>query len=394
MKNKRILTLVLALALALSVAFVFASCGKDCTEHVDANSDLKCDECGAAISAPCSHLDENGDFKCDKCSVAVEHNCTTHTDGNDNGRCDLCGSDMEAASVDVTVTLKDQDNNAIAGALIKFSQDGTLAFSGTTDENGTAVVTVDLGTYSVVADIETLPAGYLAYTKQLEVTADAAHYLALEAYNNNPNGTAERPYPLGNTDETDTTVTISANTTYNYIVWHPSNRTITFTAEGIKVVYNSTEYTPDENGKITFRLTETGNNEQSKFTITNTTAAELEIGVSFVSPLGSQSNPIVITELGTPITANTAAENQVHYTFTVTETGTFTVTADSGDKNIIVSCHNGDFVYSNEYMNPEATTATIDVVEGYTVVITVSSVEAAQVVFTPTFAAASTDEAE
>ena len=40
---------LLALLLAVVMLFTFAACSKPCTEHVDADNDLKCDECGTAV---------------------------------------------------------------------------------------------------------------------------------------------------------------------------------------------------------------------------------------------------------------------------------------------------------------------------------------------------------
>jgi hypothetical protein len=48
--KKRIILLILAFALVFSLA----SCGGDteCTEHTDANTDGKCDTCGAEVEIP------------------------------------------------------------------------------------------------------------------------------------------------------------------------------------------------------------------------------------------------------------------------------------------------------------------------------------------------------
>ena len=67
-KFTRILALVLALVM---VCVALASCGGEKTcEHVDADHDLKCDNCGADV--PCTeHKDEDGDKKCDYCGKEV-----------------------------------------------------------------------------------------------------------------------------------------------------------------------------------------------------------------------------------------------------------------------------------------------------------------------------------
>ena len=75
---------ILILLLSLTLVFAFVSCGgsednppaPECTEHVDANTDGKCDTCGATVEIPApectEHTDANTDGKCDKCGAAVE----------------------------------------------------------------------------------------------------------------------------------------------------------------------------------------------------------------------------------------------------------------------------------------------------------------------------------
>ena len=71
--KKRIFCLLLAVLMLVGAAGVFTSCGDDpgkkdpCTQHVDANKDNKCDECGETMTAKCTHEDADEDGKCDKC---------------------------------------------------------------------------------------------------------------------------------------------------------------------------------------------------------------------------------------------------------------------------------------------------------------------------------------
>lgn len=52
--------------------------GPTCTEHVDANEDRKCDNCGADIEDPVTppecteHVDDNGDYLCDNCNAELD----------------------------------------------------------------------------------------------------------------------------------------------------------------------------------------------------------------------------------------------------------------------------------------------------------------------------------
>lgn len=74
MRIKRISLIFLSLALILTLGFVLVSCGDAaCTEHVDSDSDDKCDTCGEPITptACTEHKDENGDGKCDSCNTRM-----------------------------------------------------------------------------------------------------------------------------------------------------------------------------------------------------------------------------------------------------------------------------------------------------------------------------------
>ena len=74
-----------------------------CTEHVDADSDGKCDVCGADMPTtepeePCDHVDADSDGKCDVCGADMpttepEEPCD-HVDADSDGKCDVCGADM------------------------------------------------------------------------------------------------------------------------------------------------------------------------------------------------------------------------------------------------------------------------------------------------------------
>jgi hypothetical protein len=70
---KKFLALLLATIMVVSV-FALAACDNNapCT-HVDANTDYKCDSCGATMNKPaCTHEDADKNGKCDKCDAEVE----------------------------------------------------------------------------------------------------------------------------------------------------------------------------------------------------------------------------------------------------------------------------------------------------------------------------------
>ena len=57
--------------------------GDTCTEHVDADSDGKCDKCGADVSTGGDQGGTGGDEE-----------CKDHVDANNDGKCDKCGADV------------------------------------------------------------------------------------------------------------------------------------------------------------------------------------------------------------------------------------------------------------------------------------------------------------
>lgn len=102
MKRKVSIALALMLVLCMICSlFAFVGCDDECTQHVDADGDGLCDNCGAEMpKEPCTeHVDANNDGKCDVCGADMpkdpeptpdpdEHE---HVDANDDGKCDVCG---------------------------------------------------------------------------------------------------------------------------------------------------------------------------------------------------------------------------------------------------------------------------------------------------------------
>lgn len=100
---KRKVSVILALALVLCMIcsmFAFVACDEECTEHVDADGDGICDNCGETMpEEECTqHVDADGDGKCDNCGTAMPDDggdeCTEHVDSDGDGKCDNCGESV------------------------------------------------------------------------------------------------------------------------------------------------------------------------------------------------------------------------------------------------------------------------------------------------------------
>ena len=97
--KKRIVCLFLAVLMVLGSVSLLASCGEEeCTNHVDANHDGKCDTEGCTQTLPVKHEDKNEDGKCDGCGKTMEtteeEECE-HEDEDYDGYCDICDEEVE-----------------------------------------------------------------------------------------------------------------------------------------------------------------------------------------------------------------------------------------------------------------------------------------------------------
>ena len=134
---KRHVSLLACLVLVVAMVFTLASCdqiknlfGKpECTEHVDANTDYVCDNCGAELEKPAEHTHEYSSevttaatctadgVKTFTCSCGDSYTeaipATGHTDADTNYVCDVCEAELEGKPEPEPVYTKVYlDNNA------------------------------------------------------------------------------------------------------------------------------------------------------------------------------------------------------------------------------------------------------------------------------------------
>ena len=119
---KKLLALLIISCMLMTT---LASCGlwgwggKPCTEHVDANEDYFCDNCGAELERPqppqCTeHKDEDGDLKCDVCGEScaeIPPECGQQKDEDGDGKCDICGAEIRDPQPPVCTEHKDEDGD-------------------------------------------------------------------------------------------------------------------------------------------------------------------------------------------------------------------------------------------------------------------------------------------
>ena len=274
-------------------------------------------------------------------------------------------TETPAAKVEVTLTVKDQDGNAMPEAVLTIlpaSEEGESATL-TADNEGTVTVTLPEGEYTVRFDV--LPEYVLGIDTKITVKA-GMEPVALEVIDNTPNGSEERPFVI---NEDSLTVTVPAGETYHFTLFGGYNRTLHVTDAGVEILFRDQTYAPDENGSIAVRIVTDSPRDHAYVALTNKSGDSREITLTLVSDPGAMDNPIVIETLGESITANVPQDGMVYYRWTATAAGKLTVTSADAINNI--SLNNLANSKVTDFTNG-AESVTLEVAEGDTITIVVS----------------------
>ena len=274
-------------------------------------------------------------------------------------------TEAPAAKVEVTLTVKDQDGNAMPEAVLTIlpaSEEGESATL-TADNEGTVTVTLPEGEYTVRFDV--LPEYVLGIDTKITVKA-GMEPVALEVIDNTPNGSEERPFVI---NEDSLTVTVPAGETYHFTLFGGYNRTLHVTDAGAEILFRDQTYAPDENGSIAVRIVTDSPRDHAYVALTNKSGDTREITLTLVSDPGAMDNPIVIETLGESITANVPQDGMVYYRWTATAAGKLTVTSADAINNI--SLNNLANSKVTDFTNG-AESVTLEVAEGDTITIVVS----------------------
>lgn len=274
-------------------------------------------------------------------------------------------TDAPAAKVEVTLTVKDQDGNAMPEAVLTIlpaSEEGESATL-TADNEGTVTVTLPEGEYTVRFDV--LPEYVLGIDTKITVKA-GMEPVTLEVTDNTPNGSEERPFVI---NEDSITVTVPAGVTYHFTLFGGYNRTLHVTDAGAEILFRDQTYAPDENGSIAVRIVTDSPRDHAYVALTNKSGDSREITLTLVSDPGAMDNPIVIETLGESITANVPQDGMVYYRWTATAAGKLTVTSADPINNI--SLNNLANSKVTDFTNG-AESVTLEVAEGDTITIVVS----------------------
>ena len=255
------------------------------------------------------------------------------TTAEGNGAATEAPTEAPADKVEVTLTVKDQDGNPMAEAVLTVlpaSGEGESATL-TADGEGTVKVSLPEGEYTVRFDV--LPEYVLGMDTTITVTAGMAP-VTLEVTDNTPNGSEERPFVI---NEDSLTVTVPAGVTYHFTLFGGYNRTLHVTDAGAEILFRDETYTPDENGSIAVRIVTDSPRDHAYVALTNKSGDTREITLTLVSDPGAMDNPIAIEKPGETLTAKVPQDGMVYYKWTATETGTITVLSSDAINNISIN---------------------------------------------------------
>lgn len=239
-----------------------------------------------------------------------------------------CGG---SAKLTYTITLSDQDGEAVVGAEIALLQDETQMSTGTTDDNGQVTGTVDAGEYTL--QYVELPYGYFASEVTTVNISEGNTSIALTVENNNPNGTEQRPYFIG-VDEYD--IQLAAGETVYYHI-RAIGKTLIVENANVEISYKGQTYAPEgDKIEILFTADQASGAPQTQtqtFAVVNKSSESQSLTLKWLSPLGSMENPIVVNT-GAEETATITGTTIVYYKWTATQNGTFTISSTSAKNDI------------------------------------------------------------
>lgn len=261
-------------------------------------------------------------------------NTSTNTDTS-TGTDTSTDTNTNSSEVNVTyeATVKDQDGNAMAGAVLNvYDEDDKLLSTHTANSQGELSFTVVKGVgVKIKIDSDSLPEYHYFGLDYLPLSDETV--LAIEIKNNTPNGTIERPYSIEDENE----LVIPAGQTVYYVLYGGSNRNFALSgANGVSVIFGDETKTIEADGTLEFKIPTI--DESSRGTIVtfeNTNAQNSTLTLTITSDPGAYDNPFEL-ETGKSNEHVLPKDTTVYYKWVATKTGYFVIHSETSANNITI----------------------------------------------------------
>ncbi|MBO7178099.1 MAG: hypothetical protein J6V69_03275, partial [Clostridia bacterium] len=138
---KKYLKTIIAVLCVIACVTALVACNDNCTEHVDADANGVCDNCGAEVEKS----DNGGD------DVTPPAECE-HVDKNYDEKCDLCGIDrpLNDGKETYSVLVSNGIGGGYSDLVVEFQQNGQTIAMTRTYEDGYAYARLALDIYDVI----------------------------------------------------------------------------------------------------------------------------------------------------------------------------------------------------------------------------------------------------
>ncbi len=223
--------------------------------------------------------------------------CSGHVDADDNHKCDKCNADFEDGDevVEIPTTYRNvtfsftlEDGTPVEGVSFTVER-GSNIFNLVTGTDGKATQELATGLYSLNCDYTTLPEFCSIDTYGFKVEENTSSVVILVT-NNTPDGSREKPFPTSD-EPTDLVIDVSQEIFFTYR--GTSVQHITINSSDVIVNFNGESYSAVD-GLISVVIAPEEIGELTIFSIKNVSGAEAYITLEMISPLGSFDNPIEI----------------------------------------------------------------------------------------------------
>lgn len=283
-----------AVAVIVAVVLIILLGGKENGGNTDGGNS------GDGGDQQCTHVDKDDDYLCDKCGK--------HFDDGD----EVALPDIKSSTVIFTVSL--DNGTPLSGVKFVLTR-GDKVYELTSGTDGTVSATIDVGSYYVDYDSETLPEYCWGETFGVKVE-EGTDALSITVVDNRPDGSTEKPFP---TVDEIINIDLAPGEQHYYLCRGTSVKYVTIYNSDLAVIYNDETYYADADGKIEVGVASSDVDTPILFAVKNISDSHVTDTMQILAPLGSYENPIAVTDSGA--VAELADGQSVYYKYTADKNG-------------------------------------------------------------------------